>query len=137
MMLRALFIGGLIAIGIAAAPGADAAEFAVSSPAFADNTPIPAEYSCNGRNVLPPLHWENVPDGTESLALVVDDPDAAGGLYVHWVVTGIPPRPRKSSKARYPEELKSGSTPGARRPILAHAHRRAPACTTTASSCTH
>ena len=90
MMLRALFIGGLIAVGIAAAPGADAAEFAVSSPAFVDNTPIPAEYSCNGRNVPPPLRWENVPDGTESLALVVDDPDAVGGLYVHWVVTGIP-----------------------------------------------
>ena len=91
MVLRALFVGGLIAISIAAAPGADAAEFAVSSPAFVDNTPIPAEYSCNGRNVPPPLRWENVPAGTESLALVVDDPDAVGGLYIHWVVTGIPP----------------------------------------------
>ena len=90
-MLRALVIGGLIAVGIAAVPGANAAEFAVSSPAFADNTPIPTEYSCNGRNVPPPLRWENVPGGTESLALVVDDPDAVGGLYVHWVVTGIPP----------------------------------------------
>jgi Raf kinase inhibitor-like YbhB/YbcL family protein len=90
-MLRALVIGGLIAVGIAAAPGANAAEFAVSSPAFVNNTPIPAEYSCNGRNVPPPLHWENVPGGTESLALVVDDPDAIGGLYVHWVITGIPP----------------------------------------------
>ncbi len=89
-MLRALVIGGLIAVGIAAAPGANAAEFAVSSPAFVNNTPIPAEYSCNGRNVPPPLRWENVPGGTESLALVVDDPDAIGGLYVHWVVTGIP-----------------------------------------------
>ncbi|MGB8501973.1 YbhB/YbcL family Raf kinase inhibitor-like protein, partial [Mycobacterium sp.] len=91
MVFRALFVGGLIAIGIAAAPGADAAEFAVSSPAFVDNTPIPAEYSCNGRNVPPPLRWENVPAGAESLALVVDDPDAVGGLYIHWVVTGIPP----------------------------------------------
>ena len=66
------------------------APFALSSPAFADNTPIPAEYSCNGRNVPPPLRWENVPAGTESLALVVDDPDAVGGLYIHWIVTGIP-----------------------------------------------
>ncbi len=90
-MLHALFITGVIALGVAAAPGADAAEFAVSSPAFAYNTPIPAEYSCNGRNVPPPLRWEDVPAGTESLALVVDDPDAVGGLYIHWVVTGIPP----------------------------------------------
>ncbi|MFZ0835590.1 MAG: YbhB/YbcL family Raf kinase inhibitor-like protein [Mycobacterium sp.] len=67
------------------------APFAMSSTAFADNTPIPAEFSCNGRNVPPPLRWENVPAGTESLALVVDDPDAVGGLYIHWIVTGIPP----------------------------------------------
>lgn len=66
------------------------APFALSSPAFADNTPIPAEFSCNGRNVPPPLRWENVPAGAESLALVLDDPDAVGGLYIHWVVTGIP-----------------------------------------------
>jgi Raf kinase inhibitor-like YbhB/YbcL family protein len=90
-MLRALVIGGLIVVGLAAAPGANAAEFAVSSPAFGDNTPIPAEYSCNGRNTPPPLRWENVPGGTQSLALVVDDPDAVGGLYIHWIVTGIPP----------------------------------------------
>jgi Raf kinase inhibitor-like YbhB/YbcL family protein len=75
----------------AASPPVASAPFAVSSPAFADNTPIPAEYSCNGRNVPPPLRWENVPGGTESLALIIDDPDAVGGLYTHWVVTGIPP----------------------------------------------
>lgn len=67
------------------------APFAVSSPAFADNGQIPAEFSCEGRNVPPPLRWQNVPAGTESLAVVFDDPDAVGGLYVHWVVTGIPP----------------------------------------------
>jgi Raf kinase inhibitor-like YbhB/YbcL family protein len=65
--------------------------FALGSPAFADNTQIPAEYSCNGRNTPPPLRWRNPPPGTESLALVVDDPDAVGGLYIHWVVSGIPP----------------------------------------------
>ncbi|WP_343599131.1 YbhB/YbcL family Raf kinase inhibitor-like protein [Mycobacterium sp.] len=65
--------------------------FAVNSPAFADNTQIPVEYSCEGRNVPPPLRWRNPPAGTASLALVVDDPDAPAGRYVHWVVTGIPP----------------------------------------------
>ncbi|MDA3638815.1 YbhB/YbcL family Raf kinase inhibitor-like protein [Mycobacterium xenopi] len=72
-------------------PPAEPGKFSVSSTAFADNTQIPVEYSCRGRNVPPPLRWENVPPGTESLALVVDDPDAPAGLYVHWVVTGIPP----------------------------------------------
>ena len=75
----------------ASAPARPAAPFAVTSPAFGDNTQIPAEYSCNGRNVPPPLRWENPPPGTESLALIVDDPDAVGGLYTHWVVTGIAP----------------------------------------------
>lgn len=91
MMLRTLCIAGIIALGFTAAPEANAAEFAVSSPAFEDSTPIPAEYSCTGRNVPPPLRWENVPAETRSLAVVVDDPDAVGGLYIHWVVTGIPP----------------------------------------------
>ncbi|BBY05201.1 putative lipoprotein LppC [Mycobacterium noviomagense] len=73
------------------APPAGSAKFTVTSSAFGDNTPIPAEYSCKGRNVPPPLRWQNVPPGTESLAVVVDDPDAPSGLYIHWVVTGIPP----------------------------------------------
>jgi Raf kinase inhibitor-like YbhB/YbcL family protein len=67
------------------------AKLTVRSPAFAENAQIPVEYSCKGRNVPPPLRWQNVPAGTQSLALVVDDPDAPSGLYVHWVVTGIPP----------------------------------------------
>lgn len=66
--------------------------FTLNSPAFAENTEIPSEYSCRGRNVPPPLHWQNVPPGAESLAMVVDDPDAPAGLFVHWVVSGIPPR---------------------------------------------
>ncbi|HEX7323582.1 MAG TPA: YbhB/YbcL family Raf kinase inhibitor-like protein [Mycobacterium sp.] len=71
----------------APAPG----KFAISSPAFAEDQQIPDEYSCEGRNVPPPLRWRNTPAGTESLAVVVDDPDAPAGLFVHWVVTGLPP----------------------------------------------
>lgn len=91
MILRLLLIGGLTSGAMVAAPGGEASDFAVRSPAFADNTPIPAEYSCHGRNVPPPLRWDSVPADTESLALVVDDPDAPRGLFVHWVVTGMPP----------------------------------------------
>jgi Raf kinase inhibitor-like YbhB/YbcL family protein len=79
------------------------AGFTVTSPAFADNTAIPNEYSCGGRNVPPPLHWQNVPPAAESLAVVVDDPDAPGGLYVHWVVTGIPPSTTEIGGGLLPE----------------------------------
>ena len=91
-----------------AAPG----NFAVTSPAFGDNTPIPAEYSCKGRNVPPTLRWQNVPAGTESLALVVDDPDASGGLYVHWVVTGIPPATTEIGEGPLPAGASVGLNSG-------------------------
>ncbi|GFG75016.1 YbhB/YbcL family Raf kinase inhibitor-like protein [Mycobacterium botniense] len=79
------------------------AAFGLSSPAFADNSQIPIDYSCKGRNVSPPLRWENVPTGTQSLALVVDDPDAPAGLYVHWVVTGITPSTTEIAEGALPE----------------------------------
>jgi Raf kinase inhibitor-like YbhB/YbcL family protein len=96
----------------AASPPVASAPFAVSSPAFADNTQIPAEYSCNGRNVPPPLRWQNPPPGTESLALVVDDPDAVGGLYIHWVVTGIPPTATAIVEGALPEGAQVGPNSG-------------------------
>lgn len=93
-------------------PPAAPAPFAVSSPAFADDTPIPAEYSCRGRNVPPPLRWENVPAGSDSLALVVDDPDAVGGLYIHWIVTGIPPSTTEIVDGELPEGSRVGANSG-------------------------
>lgn len=83
-------------------PTSEAAKFKVTSSAFADGERIPAEYSCKGRNVAPPLEWAGVPGGTGSLALVVDDPDAVGGLYVHWVVTDIPPSTGEIAGGRAP-----------------------------------
>ncbi len=59
----------------------------ISSPAFADGAPIPVQYTCKGADTAPPLRW-SAPLGA---ALVVDDPDAVGGTYVHWIVVGIPP----------------------------------------------
>ncbi|MFB6172223.1 MAG: YbhB/YbcL family Raf kinase inhibitor-like protein [Haloarculaceae archaeon] len=63
------------------------------SPAFDDGDPIPEEYGYTERNVNPPLTVEDVPDGAESLALVMDDPDAmepAGKIWDHWVVWNVP-----------------------------------------------
>jgi Raf kinase inhibitor-like YbhB/YbcL family protein len=59
----------------------------ISSPAFASGKPVPVQYTCKGANIAPPLTW-SAPLGA---ALVVDDPDAVNGLYVHWVVVGIAP----------------------------------------------
>ncbi len=74
-----------VARTMAEAPPADA-PLTISSPAFADGAPIPVQYTCKGANMAPPLTW-STPSGA---ALVVDDPDAVGGTYVHWIVSGIP-----------------------------------------------
>jgi Raf kinase inhibitor-like YbhB/YbcL family protein len=66
-------------------------DFTLSSPEFADGQPIPRRFTCDGEDVSPPLAWEGVPDGAAALALVLDDPDAGGGTYVHWVVHGLEP----------------------------------------------
>lgn len=61
----------------------------LSSPAFSDGGPIARAHTCDGADMSPPLVWEDVPEGTESFALVVDDPDAPGGTFVHWVMYAI------------------------------------------------
>ncbi|MEU8270648.1 YbhB/YbcL family Raf kinase inhibitor-like protein [Sphaerisporangium sp. NPDC049002] len=76
-----------------AGAGSPSAGLQVSSPAFAEGAPIPRKYVCGsqgGRDVSPPLAWSGVPGPARELAIVVDDPDAPGGSYVHWIVTGIP-----------------------------------------------
>lgn len=63
----------------------------IKSPSFAAGGNIPARFSCRGDDANPPLVFENVPAGTKSLALIVDDPDAPGGTWVHWVMWNIQP----------------------------------------------
>ncbi len=70
------------------------ADLSLTSPAFGDGEPIPEKYGYTEQNVNPPLVIEGVPDGTASLAVVVDDPDAepvAGKVWDHWVLYDIPP----------------------------------------------
>jgi len=67
----------------------------LSSPAFPSQGPIPPRYTCEGKNVSPPLAWSGVPPGTQSLALIVDDPDAPDPAapqttWVHWVLYNLP-----------------------------------------------
>lgn len=60
----------------------------LTSPAFANNTPIPDKYTCKGEGVSPPLHVNSVPAGTQSLALVVQDPDTPNN-FTHWIIWNI------------------------------------------------
>ncbi len=62
----------------------------VTSTAFTEGGKIPRIYTCDDRNVSPPLAWTGVPTDTTSLALVMDDPDAPSGTWVHWVLFNLP-----------------------------------------------
>lgn len=64
----------------------------LSSKAFETNGTFPRRYTGEGEDLSPPLSWTAPPAGTKSLALVMDDPDAPSGTWVHWVVYDIPPR---------------------------------------------
>ncbi|MCK4873600.1 MAG: YbhB/YbcL family Raf kinase inhibitor-like protein [Phycisphaerales bacterium] len=61
----------------------------VTSTAFADGEPIPAKYTADGDDISPPIEWSAGPAETQSYALIMDDPDAPAGTWVHWVVWDI------------------------------------------------
>ena len=87
--------------------------FELTSTAFAPGEPIPAKYSCDGEDISPPLQWSDPPQGTQSLALICDDPDAPIGTWVHWVLYNLPAQARSLPEAVPPEaELPDGSRHG-------------------------
>lgn len=61
------------------------------SSAFSNMKPIPVKYTCDGQDVSPPLKWSGIPQNAKSIVLIVDDPDAPKGTWVHWVLYDIPP----------------------------------------------
>ncbi len=62
----------------------------ITSSAFEDGGLIPLKYTCDGEDISPPLQWDPVPDGTASIAVICDDPDAPMGTWVHWVLFNLP-----------------------------------------------
>ncbi len=62
----------------------------ITSPDFENNNFIPGKFTCDGENINPGLIIEGIPEGAKTLALIVDDPDAPSGMWVHWVVYDIP-----------------------------------------------
>jgi Raf kinase inhibitor-like YbhB/YbcL family protein len=63
----------------------------ITSTAFENNGMIPKPYTCDGQNTNPPLQWTGIPATAKSLAMTLEDPDAPGGLFVHWVIFNMPP----------------------------------------------
>jgi len=76
--------------GGATVENAALAKLSLTSNAFRDGQPIPAQYTCDGTDQRPALHWGEPPEGTKSFALVIDDPDAPSGTFSHWGVFDIP-----------------------------------------------
>ena len=83
----------------------------LSSPAFGPGAAIPVRYTCEGRDVSPPLEWRGIPSGTRSLVLIVDDPDAPDPrapkmTWVHWVLVNLP-----TDLQGLPEGVAAGALP--------------------------
>lgn len=88
-------------------PAAVMTSLTVSSPAFRAGRGLPARYTCHGDGLNPPLHWSGLPAATKSIAIVVDDPDAPHGPYVHWVVFNIEPRDTELAEDAVPPGARS------------------------------
>jgi len=114
MNARGEFCGVIVALGFAfvlcgahvgsSAIGATGkATMQVTSTAFSEGKPIPEKYTCDSKNVSPPLQWNGAPEATKRLVLIADDPDAPVGTWVHWVLYDIP-----ATVSALPEDLPKG-----------------------------
>jgi len=85
----------------------------LESTAFKSDSLIPSKYTCDGEDISPPLSWSEPPSGTKSLALIVDDPDAPGKTFVHWVLYDIPATARSlAEKVAALNSLPNGTLQG-------------------------
>jgi Raf kinase inhibitor-like YbhB/YbcL family protein len=73
-----------------ATKGAGEMSLKITSTAFQEGGMIPKKFTCDGENLSPPLFWSGIPAGTKSIAIIVDDPDAPMGTWVHWVLFNLP-----------------------------------------------
>lgn len=84
--------------------------FSLTSSAFEHSDYMPRTFSCEGRDISPPLIWKDVPVGTKSFALVCEDPDAPGGVFYHWGLWNIPGNWRKMPEDFAPGKEDAGIT---------------------------
>ena len=82
----------------------------ISSPAFQNNSTIPAKYTCDGENINPPLEFFEIPKNTKSLVLIMDDPDALIGTWTHWTLWNINPDIKTIKENSVPNNSIQGKT---------------------------
>jgi Raf kinase inhibitor-like YbhB/YbcL family protein len=121
-LLRIASAGARLALLPGGAPMTYAQEgktmaFTISSTAFAPNGAIPTLYTCEGKDISPPLAWQGMPAGTKSLALIVDDPDAPDPAapkmtWVHWVLCDMPATSTGLAEGAKPAALPAGTREG-------------------------
>ncbi len=80
----------------------------IISPAFENKQMIPPKYTCDGENINPPLQISSIPANTQSLALIIDDPDAPNGDWIHWLVWNINPKTQSIAENEIPKGAAQG-----------------------------
>src|SRR3954471_21805188 len=117
-MIRTI-IAGLCAV-VALSVAVIAADLTITSPAFADKGQMAAKYSCDGEGVSPPLVFSNIPPRTQSLALIVEDPDipeqfkaqVPGGVFDHWLIWDIAADSKGFAEGAEKRGINAGGQPG-------------------------
>jgi len=92
--------------------GGHAMSFALKTTSFSEGGSIPKKYTCDGSDLSPALQWASAPAGTQSLALIVDDPDAPVGTWTHWILWNIPPGGALPEGVTKVEKLSDGTLQG-------------------------
>ncbi len=90
---------------------------AITSPIFEMNGSIPSRFTCDGENISPELNFSNIPEGTQSFALIMEDPDVpktirADGMWNHWIVWNIPPQITRLEEGKTPPGIVGANTGG-------------------------
>lgn len=103
-----------------AGTAASTGSFSLSVDALSAGSVLPDAYTCKGAGESPPVSWSGIPDGTKSLVLILEDPDAPAGIFTHWLVYNIPPQATGIERGQtYEKTIANGaqqgeSTPGSR-----------------------
>lgn len=130
-MKKVLLVGGILIVGlwyvsvpfvgpnkyvpeITPAPTRVPQSMKLTSTSFANEEKIPVEFTCDGKKVSPPLLISGIPNGTKSLAIIVDDPDAPGGTFTHWVIWNIDPGTTQILSGQIPQKSQEGTNSAGR-----------------------
>jgi len=109
--MRTSIAGGVVAIllPVIASFAAGGATMKITSSAFHQGANIPSKFTCDGSDTSPPLQIADVPSGAKSLVLIVDDPDAPGGLFTHWLVWNISPQTGSIAEGSAPKGVQGAN----------------------------